>query len=83
MQEDLPDPNIVAALIDGWIDPDEVRGSATRIEALLASLAQPDDLRELQWTVDPAGVYGVKALIAQRLEGDPETSAQATANGSD
>lgn len=67
MTESLPDPETVAALIEGWLSPDDIRDPATRIEALLASLALPEDLRDVRY-VRPAQVGRVIDRIIAKAD---------------
>ena len=52
MNEAFPNPNLPAELIDGWVDPEFHRSPSVRTEALLASMAIPDELPSEIWT-DP------------------------------
>ena len=65
METSASDLNSVAELIGGWVDPDAHREPRVRCEALLASLAFPDDLRDVQW-VDPVYRDDMKDLIARK-----------------
>ncbi|PIQ76636.1 hypothetical protein COU78_05060 [Candidatus Peregrinibacteria bacterium CG10_big_fil_rev_8_21_14_0_10_49_24] len=67
MTESPPDPETVAALMEGWLGPDDVQDPAVRTEALLASLAQPEDLEDVRF-VAPVQRDRIIDLIIQKAE---------------